>query len=83
MQIVVVGAGVAGLGTSLMLSKAGHSVTLLERDPAPPEDPEEAWSSWERKGVPQARLAHVFLGGSDEQSHVSAQKETHQRENKA
>jgi flavin-dependent dehydrogenase len=62
MQIVVVGAGVAGLGTSLMLGKAGHSVTLLERDPAPPADPEEAWSSWERKGVPQARLAHVFLG---------------------
>jgi flavin-dependent dehydrogenase len=62
MQIVVVGAGVAGLGTSLMLGKAGHSVTLLERDPAPPSDPEEAWSSWERKGVPQARLAHVFLG---------------------
>ncbi|MEN3271874.1 MAG: hypothetical protein V7636_635 [Actinomycetota bacterium] len=62
MQIVVVGAGVAGLGTSLMLGKAGHSVTLLERDPAPPDDPEEAWSSWERKGVPQARLAHVFLG---------------------
>jgi 2-polyprenyl-6-methoxyphenol hydroxylase-like FAD-dependent oxidoreductase len=62
MQIAVVGAGVAGLGTSLMLGKAGHSVTLLERDPAPPADPEEAWATWERKGVPQARLAHVFLG---------------------
>ena len=62
MRIVVVGAGVAGLGTSLMLGKAGHAVTLLERDPAPPDDPEVAWESWDRRGVPQSRLAHVFLG---------------------
>src|SRR4051794_35168720 len=62
MDIVVVGAGVAGLGTSLHLGLAGHHVTLLERDPAPPEDLEEAWESWERRGVPQSRLAHVFLG---------------------
>ena len=62
MEVVVVGAGIAGLGTTLMLAKAGHAVTLLERDPAPPDDPEEAWASWERRGAPQSRLAHVFLG---------------------
>lgn len=55
------GAGIAGLGTALMLGDAGHAVTLVERDPAPPDDPEEAWASWERRGVPQSRLAHVFL----------------------
>ena len=62
MDVVVVGAGVAGLGTALHLATAGHRVTLLERDPAPPDDVEEAWEAWERRGVPQARLAHVFLG---------------------
>ena len=62
MDVVVVGAGVAGLGTALHLATAGHRVTLLERDPAPPEDVEEAWETWERRGVPQSRLAHVFLG---------------------
>jgi 2-polyprenyl-6-methoxyphenol hydroxylase-like FAD-dependent oxidoreductase len=61
MEIVVVGAGIAGLGTALMLGTEGHAVTLLERDPAPPDDAEEAWASWERRGVPQSRLAHVFL----------------------
>jgi 2-polyprenyl-6-methoxyphenol hydroxylase-like FAD-dependent oxidoreductase len=62
MDVVVIGAGVAGLGTALHLGKAGHVVTLLERDPAPPDDLDEAWSTWERRGVPQSRLAHVFLG---------------------
>jgi 2-polyprenyl-6-methoxyphenol hydroxylase-like FAD-dependent oxidoreductase len=62
MDIVIIGAGVAGLGTALHLGKAGHRVTLLERDPAPPDDVEEAWETWERRGVPQSRLAHVFLG---------------------
>ena len=62
MRVVVIGAGVAGLGTALILGRAGHEVTVLERDPAPPPDPEAAWEDWERRGVPQARLAHVFMG---------------------
>jgi 2-polyprenyl-6-methoxyphenol hydroxylase-like FAD-dependent oxidoreductase len=61
MEIVVVGAGIGGLGTALMLGQRGHRVTVLERDPAPPADPDEAWDGWDRKGVPQLRLAHVFL----------------------
>src|SRR5207237_431723 len=35
-------------------------VTVLERDPAPPPDPEAAWNAWERRGVNQFRLLHFF-----------------------
>lgn len=61
MDVVVSGAGIAGLATALHLAKGGHAVTVLERDPAPPEDADAAWDQWERRGVPQLRLAHVFL----------------------
>ena len=35
-DIVIVGAGVVGLGTALLLAQDGHRVTVLERDPQPP-----------------------------------------------
>lgn len=50
-RIVVVGGGIVGLGASLMLARDGHQVTVLERDPAPPPDPEGAW---ERGGSGEA-----------------------------
>ncbi len=43
-----------------MLARDGHQVTVLERDPALPPDPEEAWETWERRGVNQFRLLHFF-----------------------
>jgi 2-polyprenyl-6-methoxyphenol hydroxylase-like FAD-dependent oxidoreductase len=50
------------MGLGMLLAKDGHSVTLLERDPeAPPGSPDAAWESWERTGVNQFRLAHLFL----------------------
>ncbi len=61
-EIVVVGGGVVGLGLGMMLARDDHAVTLLERDDQPaPHDAEAAWTSWERKGVNQFRLAHLFL----------------------
>jgi 2-polyprenyl-6-methoxyphenol hydroxylase-like FAD-dependent oxidoreductase len=60
-RIVVVGGGIVGLGASLMLARDGHQVTVLERDPAPPPDPGDAWGDWERRGVNQFRLLHFFL----------------------
>ncbi len=59
-RIIVVGGGIVGLGASLMLARDGHQVTVLERDPASPPDPEKAWEGWERRGVNQFRLLHFF-----------------------
>lgn len=62
MQIIVIGGGIAGLGASLGLARAGHEVTLLERDATPfPADPIEAFASWDRRGAPQVRHSHAFL----------------------
>ena len=35
-NVVVSGAGMNGLTMALLLAKDGHSVTVIERDPAPP-----------------------------------------------
>lgn len=61
-RIVVVGAGVAGLSSAMLLAKDGHDVVVLERDPAPPPtSADEAWDDWDRRGVNQFRLLHYFL----------------------
>ena len=60
-NVVVVGAGVAGLGAALSLGRAGHHVTVLERDATPlPADPDAAFW-WDRRGAPQVRHSHAFL----------------------
>ena len=61
-RVVVTGAGVVGLATAMLLADDGHDVTVLERDPRPPpSSAEAAWGSWERKGVNQFRLPHMFM----------------------
>jgi 2-polyprenyl-6-methoxyphenol hydroxylase-like FAD-dependent oxidoreductase len=57
--MAILGAGLAGLSTAMMLTRDGHDVTVLERDPAPPA--EQPWPGWERPGVPQFRLPHYLL----------------------
>ncbi len=59
-RVVMVGGGVVGLCGAQMLARDGHEVTVLERDAAPPPDPEDAWNGWERKGVNQFRMLHYF-----------------------
>lgn len=60
-DVVVIGGGVGGLAAALAVSRAGHRVTMLERDPLPADaDPEEAFVS-ERAGAPQAHQTHGFL----------------------
>lgn len=61
MNIVITGAGIAGLMSSLFLARDGHNVILLERDDTPlPADPEDAFT-WNRRGAPQVRHPHAFL----------------------
>jgi 2-polyprenyl-6-methoxyphenol hydroxylase-like FAD-dependent oxidoreductase len=63
-RIVIIGAGVVALGAAMLLAGDGHQVVMLERDPeGPPRDPVNAWEDWDRPGLNQFRLPHVFLGG--------------------
>jgi 2-polyprenyl-6-methoxyphenol hydroxylase-like FAD-dependent oxidoreductase len=64
MHIAVIGGGVGGLGTALALGRAGHQVTVIERDITTatlPEDPSIAFAEWERQGAVQAFHSHAFL----------------------
>jgi 2-polyprenyl-6-methoxyphenol hydroxylase-like FAD-dependent oxidoreductase len=64
MRILIVGGGICGLGTALLLARDSHDVTVLERDADPiPDSPESAWEHWERKGVAQFRQPHNFMPG--------------------
>lgn len=61
-RVLVIGAGIAGLSTALALSGSGREVTLIDRDPPPPEtSADEAFDNWERKGVGHLRHSHAFL----------------------
>lgn len=60
-QVVVVGGGVGGPASALLLARSGHRVTVLEQDAAPAAaDPEAAFSA-ERRGAPQVHQTHGFL----------------------
>ncbi len=59
--MVVVGGGVGGLTTALALGRAGHRVTLLERDDFPAVDDPEAAFAADRRGAPQVHQTHGFL----------------------
>ena len=62
MHIAVVGGGVAGLSSALALARQGHTVEVFERDDTPmPESADEAFE-WDRRGAPQVRHSHAFLG---------------------
>lgn len=61
MHVIVVGGGVAGLGSAMVLARQGHEVTVVERDPTPmPASADEAFE-WDRRGAPQVRHSHAFL----------------------
>lgn len=62
-SVLVAGAGIAGLGAALALSGENRTVTVVDRDPPPPDTSiDDAFRTWERRGVGQLRHSHVFLG---------------------
>lgn len=61
-QVLVIGAGIAGLCTALALGPTGRRVVVLERDENPPSgDADEAFRDWKRRGVGHLRQSHAFL----------------------
>jgi 2-polyprenyl-6-methoxyphenol hydroxylase-like FAD-dependent oxidoreductase len=62
-DIVILGGGPTGLATAILLAQQGLDTVVLDRDKAPPDDPEEAWESWQRRSVGQFRLVHYVQPG--------------------
>jgi len=63
-SVLIIGGGICGLGTALLLARDGHDVTVLERDPdAAPATPQDAWERWLRRGVAQFRQPHNLMPG--------------------
>jgi 2-polyprenyl-6-methoxyphenol hydroxylase-like FAD-dependent oxidoreductase len=60
-RIAILGAGVCGLATGMLLARDGHDVAVLERDAAPlPAPRDDAWERWTRSGVAQFRQPHYL-----------------------
>lgn len=58
----MIGGGLCGLLTGMLLADDDHRVTVLERDPSPPPtDPRAAWEEWDRSSIRQFRMGHYFL----------------------
>jgi len=61
-RVLVIGAGMAGLWTAMALAGPDREVTVLDRDPPPPEGgPDVAFESWQHRGVGHLRHSHAFL----------------------
>jgi 2-polyprenyl-6-methoxyphenol hydroxylase-like FAD-dependent oxidoreductase len=61
-RVAVIGGGISGLGTALMLGRRGHMVTLFEQDAREAgEDLNRDFFHWDRPRVPQAIQPHSLL----------------------
>lgn len=61
-KILLLGGGIAGLSTALALGRSDREITIIDRDPPPPEtSADEAFDAWERRGDGHVRHSHAFL----------------------
>jgi 2-polyprenyl-6-methoxyphenol hydroxylase-like FAD-dependent oxidoreductase len=69
-EILVLGAGLNGLATAMLLARDGHEVVVVERDPDEPlagvtaggaPSADHLWTSWSRHGVNQFHQLHFML----------------------
>jgi 2-polyprenyl-6-methoxyphenol hydroxylase-like FAD-dependent oxidoreductase len=61
-DVLIIGGGICGLISAMLLAREGRRVTVLEHDPAePPATIEDAWDRWDRPGVAQFRQPHNLL----------------------
>ncbi|WP_369776838.1 FAD-dependent oxidoreductase [Streptomyces sp. R33] len=61
-RVAVIGGGISGLGTALMLGRRGHTVTLFEQDARQAgEDLDRDFFHWDRPRIPQAVQPHSLL----------------------
>ncbi|MGE3328760.1 MAG: NAD(P)/FAD-dependent oxidoreductase [Acidimicrobiia bacterium] len=64
-RVVIIGAGVAGLGAALLLARQGRDVVILDQDHMPTlSDGDQAFQAWARPTVPQWLLPHNFSSRS-------------------
>jgi 2-polyprenyl-6-methoxyphenol hydroxylase-like FAD-dependent oxidoreductase len=61
MRFIVAGGGVAGLASALAVARAGHRVTVLERDAVAPRSSPVGASQAPRRGIPHFHQPHAFL----------------------
>ncbi|MER7011659.1 NAD(P)-binding protein [Saccharopolyspora sp. NPDC000359] len=60
-RIGIVGGGVGGLSSAILLARRGYEVEVFERDAPPPADLADV-QGWSRPGAPQSHHPHVYLG---------------------
>lgn len=60
-QVIILGAGLAGLTAAALLARDGHEVTVLEKDPAAIPDEAADAVAMNRPGVHQFRHIHLNL----------------------
>ncbi|MFD3805581.1 NAD(P)-binding protein [Streptomyces sp. NPDC058619] len=64
-HVLVIGGGVGGLATALLVARQGHTAELFERDTrAPGTALDRDFFGWRRPTVPQANQPHALLGAA-------------------